>query len=235
MVLTTCFTDLAFNEDYVPDAKTKIRQQGGILRAFLDYHEQPDSVYHSVNCTQLPRMLFSNVDTPGVNSTRYTQRYRYHSRSKDKSNNGNPKSLVDVSNVDWDAELVRTHRVSYHHCAPDAPRRSPLRLHHYLGPWPAYARPSESRKGLLRNYQMWEYRSQIQDGGSTDVLVDWYEGFRQMVPDERLWETAGVLPHHPDPTEWSLSAEELKGVQSRTHDRSLQRWITEWLERHETA
>ena len=248
----TMFHDLdeyvALNERAVPDAKARVRQPSGVLRAFVDATRSDDRFLSGRNCTLIDRTLFSTVESSdqdrpqlpvsGLDLNRlYTIRYQHGEGVQD----GMPKSLVNVAAMDFDKEVVQNHRVSSMHCSPiDRPRvlRGLLVIHHYLGPWAGYARANDARKGGLRNRQGWEFRAAGTCGKPMGEIVPWLDGFVEAVGAPTaadLLREAGFPPNGPeeDPKEWELSVDYVKHLidveLTGRRDRKYRDFLVNWL------
>ena len=236
---------IVFNRDRIPDAEGRMREPNSLLSALANVSKTDP--HHQIICNQIPRLLLTCVESKPEEITRDvpapfdplqfdTLRYRFKTFRRNKSN-GNPKSLLDLSRANLKGNTYHTHRVhsTLCHASVPPPKSNLFVIYHYLGPWAAYARPRDERKGALRNYQIWQYRSSIRSGGTTDVVRLWLQGFVDRVGLEaaqHLLRGAGLPPDAPeqDRDAWSLSVEEMKEhARGRGPDRAWTRWVQQWL------
>ena len=168
-------------------------------------------------CLTIPRTLFGAVestpaevahDTPAfVDAKQFqTLRWRYRATPREKSF-GLAKSIIDVSRIVSTPkhQLVNgggsAHRPFIAIC-PDAwvnINSLPLLIRHYLGSWESYSFREDARKGANRNYEVWQERSKLQDGGVDDDVRLWLSGFVNMVGNktaQQLLKDAGLPPNY---------------------------------------
>ena len=238
---------IVLNEDRFPDAEERMRQPNSLMSTF-ETLRQTDPHHSELLCNFISRSLVGCVestpdeiakDVPApFDPLRFdTLHYRYKT-ARGNLSNGVPKSFVDLSRVNLENNTYAVHRVHDEHCQllHPPPGKNVFLIHHYLGPWSAYARPNDERKGQSRNFQLWQYRSLLQSGGATDAARPWLKGFVDAMGldvAQRLLEGAGMPPDAPeqDREAWSLSIDGmLAHANSSSLDKDWKAWVRDWLE-----
>ena len=121
---------IAINEEVIPDAQNRMSRPNGVLDLLSELQSSREDDYYRTPCLLLPRLLFSAVESDagqvrnGVPSlfdaSRFmTLRWRHHNALRDKKNNGQPKSMMNVQLADPAKHVFHTHRVVEELC----PRR----------------------------------------------------------------------------------------------------------------
>ena len=208
---------LTINGDVLLQNESSVMQTSGfILNSIQNYAAtvEPNrshwQSHFNQTCITIPRTLYGavesskddverNVPTNVVDPWRLdTLRWRHRATERGEIE-GLAKSVMDVSKIskaDFDGG-GNAHRVSKRICPSPwiKYKDSPLGIHHYLGGWEAYSFREDARKGTLRSHDVWLERSQLQKGGSDDIMRPWIRGFVNVVGESearRLLYDAGL-------------------------------------------
>lgn len=149
-------------------------------------------------CISMPRILFGSVETnkwqllldapDGFNPMKFeTIRWRYHSNPRDRTLNGEPKVILDVSAIpsnEFQDVLSSIHRPVPQYCKDNdelqfsQSRKQPIATNHYVGSWDRYSRRDDRR----RNREAYKTRAQLRRRND-DGLEIWLKGFvREFTP-----------------------------------------------------
>lgn len=163
-------------------------------------------------CATIARALYSavessdeeiNRDVPDfINPMHYdTLRYRYRAVKRNGGINSPGKSIIDLSRIKRNDYKRRgnAHRPLTTIC-PNAwigYDQLPIGIHHYLGSWGSYSsRENDARKGPIRNYDDWNRRSMMQQGGPDDEIRPWISSFVNYVGGQKNAQFLLQQQHH---------------------------------------